>query len=78
MSDDLIARLRARLDEDERVAIAVAAPAAVVTWRCSRCGAPRWVAASLTGPVSHGGRAIKQCVPCGWYSHEPVEDEEVH
>ncbi len=43
-------------------------------WRCPRCGSDRWVAASLTGPVSHGGRAIKQCIPCGHYSGDPVED----
>lgn len=46
-------------------------------WRCSRCGSWRWVSASLTGPVSHGGRAIRQCTPCGHYSgddatHEPA------
>lgn len=41
-------------------------------WTCRRCGSHRWVAASLTGPVSHGGRAIRQCVPCGWYSNDPV------
>lgn len=43
-------------------------PAADETWKCSRCGSLRWVAASLTGPVDYGGRAIRQCVPCGFYS----------
>ncbi len=42
-------------------------------WRCRRCGSPSWVAASLTGPVGYGGRAIRQCVPCGHYSNDPVE-----
>lgn len=41
-------------------------------WRCSRCGSGRWVSASLTGPVSHGGKAIRQCVPCGHYSGDPA------
>jgi hypothetical protein len=41
-------------------------------WRCRRCGSVRWVAASLTGPVDYGGRAIKQCVPCGHYSSDPA------
>jgi hypothetical protein len=44
-------------------------------WHCRRCGSPKWVAASLTGPVSTGGRAIKQCVPCGHYSNDPVTEE---
>lgn len=44
-------------------------------WHCPRCGSPRWVAASLTGPVEYGGRAIKQCVPCGHYSNDPVGAE---
>lgn len=44
----------------------------VEDWRCPRCGSPRWVAASLTGPVSLGGRAIRQCVPCGHYSDDAV------
>jgi hypothetical protein len=43
-------------------------------WRCQRCGSPRWVSASLTGPVSLGGRAVRQCVPCGYYSDDPVPD----
>jgi hypothetical protein len=43
-------------------------------WNCPKCGSPRWVAASLTGPVDYGGRAIKQCVPCGHYSNDPVLD----
>jgi hypothetical protein len=43
-------------------------------WRCKRCGSDRWVAASLTGPVGRGfhGKAIRQCVPCGRYSDDPV------
>jgi hypothetical protein len=44
-------------------------------WRCARCGSPKWVAASLTGPVVLGGRAIKQCVPCGHYSNDPATGE---
>lgn len=45
-------------------------------WRCSRCGSSRWVAASLTGPVAYGGRAIRQCVPCGHYSNDPVPKDD--
>jgi hypothetical protein len=41
-------------------------------WRCPRCRSTRWVAASLTGPVEYGGRAIRQCVPCGHYSNDDV------
>jgi rubrerythrin len=44
-------------------------------WACPRCGSARWVAASLTGPVEYGGRAIKQCIPCGHYSNDPVKAE---
>ncbi len=44
-------------------------------WKCSRCGSNRWVAASVTGPVSHGGRAIKQCIPCGHYSNDKVDPD---
>lgn len=47
-------------------------------WRCKRCGSPKWVAASLTGPVGYGGRAIRQCVPCGRYSGDPVDPEHDH
>jgi regulator of replication initiation timing len=45
------------------------------SWLCPRCGSDRWVAASLTGPVEYGGRAIKQCVSCGHYSSDPVKPE---
>lgn len=45
-------------------------------WHCQGCGSPRWVSASLTGPVGYGGRAIKQCVPCGRYSDDDVTDED--
>lgn len=45
-------------------------------WHCPRCRSPRWVAASLTGPVEYGGTAIKQCVPCGYYSNDPVTAED--
>lgn len=41
-------------------------------WRCKRCGADRWVAASLSGPDYDGSRSIRQCVPCGHYSTDPV------
>ncbi len=41
-------------------------------WRCPRCASAQWVAASLSGPVHLGGRAIRQCVPCGHYSDDPV------
>jgi C4-type Zn-finger protein len=47
-----------------------------VEWHCPRCGSTRWVAASLTGPVSYGGKAIRQCVPCGYYSGDPVPARE--
>jgi len=43
---------------------------APAVWRCGSCGSQRWVAASLSGPVEHGGRAIRQCVPCGHYSND--------
>lgn len=52
-----------------------AAPSA--QWSCPRCGSPRWVAASLTGPVQYGGSAIKQCVPCGHYSNSAAEGRSV-
>jgi len=42
-------------------------------WRCTRCGSTRWVAASLTGPVSLGGKAIRQCIRCRHYGSDPVE-----
>lgn len=42
-------------------------------WRCSRCEGTQWVRASLTGPVESGGRAIKQCIPCGHYSNDPAD-----
>lgn len=45
-------------------------------WQCKKCGSGKWVAASLTGPVGYGGRAIKQCVPCGSYSSDPVESKD--
>jgi hypothetical protein len=45
-------------------------------WKCKRCGSDRWVRASLTGPVSHGGKAIRQCVPCGHYSNVPADTPE--
>lgn len=50
-------------------------PADIVldTWRCKGCGSARWVSASVTGPVEYGGRAIKQCIPCGRYSNDPVK-----
>ncbi len=37
-------------------------------WRCRRCGAARWVAASL----DEGRTRIRQCVPCGAYSQDPA------
>jgi hypothetical protein len=43
-------------------------------WHCRSCGSGRWVAASLTGPVGYGGRAIKQCVPCGRYSSDSLTE----
>jgi hypothetical protein len=66
--------------EDQRAAMAGATPNPPVAdneapegdvWRCPRCGSPRWVGASLTGPPPHG-KAIRQCVPCGHYSDDPV------
>lgn len=60
-------------DRANREAMLDAVAESMNRWRCSRCGSPRWVAASVTGPVSHGGRAIKQCIPCGRYSSDPVE-----
>ena len=60
-----------------RAALAAASPPAPTDdeWRCPRCSSPRWVSASLTGPVSLGGKAIRQCVPCGHYSNDPVPSQ---
>jgi hypothetical protein len=65
-------RLRARL----RAALAATEETPETDWRCKRCGSTRWGSASLTGPVEYGGTAIKQCVPCGHYSNDPVTDED--
>lgn len=59
----------------ERIARGEARTSNADPWRCPRCRSSRWVAASLTGPVEYGGRAIKQCVPCGRYSNDPVRAE---
>lgn len=58
------------------LAIPDTAPETPSAWSCPRCGSDRWVAASLTGPVEFGGRAIKQCAPCGYYSSDPVRAPE--
>lgn len=37
-------------------------------WTCPRCNSDRWVAASL----NQGRTIVRQCVPCGHYSADPV------
>lgn len=60
------------MDQEHAALVARRETAQAEEWRCPRCGSPRWVAASLTGPVEYGGRAIKQCIPCGHYSNDDV------
>lgn len=39
-------------------------------WRCKRCNSTRWVSASLDGGLTR----IKQCIPCGRYSTDRLDD----